>query len=996
MKIVIDMQGAQTESRYRGIGRYALSFAQAVARNRGDHEVFLALNGLFLDTIDPIRDAFVDLLPQNNIRIWTALGPVKASDAANASRRCIAEIAREAFLRSLNPDILHVTSLFEGFWDDAVTSIGTYDHNTPVSVSLYDLIPLLNRQHYLDSDPEYASYYDRKIASLRRADLLLAISHYSMEEGRLCLGIQPNRIINISTAADPSFQPIGAETAEIAKTLEKLGISRPFVLYTGGSDQRKNLSRLVEAWCSMPTPIKSNYQLLMAGKMHKGDVQLLKDLGERLGLSPDSLLFIGYVTDDELIQLYRNCTLYVFPSWHEGFGLPALEAMACGAAVIGSCTASLPEVIGLDEALFDPFNSADIARKIYLSLTNPSFRQKLKDNGQARARLFSWDQTAQRAIKAWEALHQSKTPYNDSDIKYSFPSLLRAWGPFLGCLSDTDLDSLANHSAQNQASGVMRQALIDVTTMLIHPDGFASRHTAATIDETLKQTIQNVETNDYHIRLIYRDKFGNYRYYGDCSNEAQNHPLSDFEHSPIRWQAGDLLIDPTPVSQLSYESKLVQNRLQIGGMDLLRIPPINNETSCSNESHGASWFDALTVLLHNHKRSRQLLVDISELVKHDAKSGIQRVVRSILLQWLKSPPHGYRVEPVYASTSAPYRYARHYLRQLGLADSDLDGIADELVEISPGDVFISLDLQHQVAPAQKSLLQSWRALGVTIWSVVYDLLPLQFPDCFLDTVHEQHQAWLETITEFDGAACISKAVASELTHWLQKCGRVRVRPLSVGWFHLGADMEASAPTHGYPADREHLHRTITSRMSFLMVSTVEPRKGHKQVLDGFEELFNQGIDVNLVIVGKQGWRVDDLAQRIRCHPEYGKRLLWLEGISDEFLNEVYAACTCLIVASKGEGFGLPLIEAAQHRLPIIARDLPVLREVAGEHAFYFDGHRAEDIAHAVKHWMSLYEMGQHPCSTDMPWLTWKESAEQLLRVILPKDGPHTQNRSQIL
>jgi glycosyltransferase involved in cell wall biosynthesis len=124
--------------------------------------------------------------------------------------------------------------------------------------------------------------------------------------------------------------------------------------------------------------------------------------------------------------------------------------------------------------------------------------------------------------------------------------------------------------------------------------------------------------------------------------------------------------------------------------------------------------------------------------------------------------------------------------------------------------------------------------------------------------------------------------------------------------------------------------------------------------------------------------VDMLADKLRQHPELGKHLFWLEGISDEYLEKVYTASSSLIAASEGEGFGLPLIEAAQHKLPIIARDIPVFREVAGEHAFYFRGQKPADLADAVQRWLSLNSEGLAPQSTRMPWLTWSESAQQLI------------------
>jgi hypothetical protein len=172
------------------------------------------------------------------------------------------------------------------------------------------------------------------------------------------------------------------------------------------------------------------------------------------------------------------------------------------------------------------------------------------------------------------------------------------------------------------------------------------------------------------------------------------------------------------------------------------------------------------------------------------------------------------------------------------------------------------------------------------------------------------------------------------------------------------------------------------RQTFLMVGTVEPRKRHAQVLEAFEQLWAAGEDVNLAIVGKVGWNVDPLIQRLRGHPERERRLFWLEGISDEMLTKVYGCATALIVASLGEGFGLPLIEAAQHHLSVIARDIPVFREVAGQHAFYFTGETPEVIARAVNEWRGLHANGGAPSSEGMPWQTWAQSTQQLMNVVL--------------
>ena len=198
---------------------------------------------------------------------------------------------------------------------------------------------------------------------------------------------------------------------------------------------------------------------------------------------------------------------------------------------------------------------------------------------------------------------------------------------------------------------------------------------------------------------------------------------------------------------------------------------------------------------------------------------------------------------------------------------------------------------------------------------------------------------------------------------------------------LRADIDASAPSFGLPDNAAQVMEAVRARPSFLMVGTVEPRKGHTQALAAFEQLWQDGAQVNLVIVGKQGWMMEKLAERMMDHPEKDKRLFWLPGISDEMLLKLYASSAALLSPSEGEGFGLPLIEAAQHNIPIVARDLPVFREVAGEHAYYFEGLEPQALADTLSRWLALNAEGKAPQSTGMTWLNWSDSARQVLNAV---------------
>jgi glycosyltransferase involved in cell wall biosynthesis len=119
-------------------------------------------------------------------------------------------------------------------------------------------------------------------------------------------------------------------------------------------------------------------------------------------MAADELILPGFVSDADLVALYNLAKVFVFPSWHEGFGLPVLEAMACGTAVIAANTSSLPEVVGREDALFDPMDGVSIASSLGRVLTDESFRADLRAYGPRRARMFSWSETAGRALEAFE------------------------------------------------------------------------------------------------------------------------------------------------------------------------------------------------------------------------------------------------------------------------------------------------------------------------------------------------------------------------------------------------------------------------------------------------------------------------------------------------------------------------------------------------------------------------------------------------------------------
>ena len=409
MRLVIDLQGAQSpSSRHRGIGRYTLSLALAMVRNRGQHEVLACLSDLFPESIAPISEALVAAgLPPQAIKVWQAPGPIAGTYCGEDWCRTSAELIREAFLANLDPDMVLVCSLFEGL--DAATSIGSLEHHLPTAAILYDLIPLIYRSRYLKA-PLAAAWYESKLEHLRQADLVFSISESSRQEGIRLLGLSPEQVVNASTAADQHFRPITVAAERRKELSERYGLGRDFVMYTGGIDSRKNVEGLIRAYALLPDSLRAQHQLAIVCAVEPGARAALQALARRQGLRAEELVLTGYVSEEDLLCLYNLCKVFIFPSLHEGFGLPALEAMSCGCAVIGANSSSVPEVIGREDAMFDPRSDASIAAKLEQVLADEDFRLALSRHGLEQARRFSWDASAQTVIAAMESWLRRQAP----------------------------------------------------------------------------------------------------------------------------------------------------------------------------------------------------------------------------------------------------------------------------------------------------------------------------------------------------------------------------------------------------------------------------------------------------------------------------------------------------------------------------------------------------------------------------------------------------------
>lgn len=388
----------------------------------------------------------------------------------------------------------------------------------------------------------------------------------------------------------------------------------------------------------------------------------------------------------------------------------------------------------------------------------------------------------------------------------------------------------------------------------------------------------------------------------------------------------------------------------------------------------------VSILIEGTGQKRQLLVDVSVIHQSDARTGIQRVVRALLLQLLQQPPAGCVVRPVFATRRQGYHYANAEFMHAFEHPKQTAGDAGKPVSVQRGDIFLGLDLAAHLLHRHRAQVLNWKRIGVKVHVVVYDLLPLQHPKWFNPKTTRNFKRWVSWLAiHADTAVCISQTVKMELGTWLNASFGLPMGALPASTIVLGADIEASAPSEGLPAEAEFLLARMRNTPAVLMVGTLEPRKGYDQAVAAFEQIWQHpGPLLMLVIVGRPGWKTEALQQQLRSHPQANKRLVWLEDVSDEFLNELYATCYGVLVASRAEGFGLPLIEAALHGKPVLARDIPVFKELQIAGLSFFNSNTPQGLANAIALWR------QTPKDTDRTaprFPTWQLSATQLLNAL---------------
>ena len=371
-----------------------------------------------------------------------------------------------------------------------------------------------------------------------------------------------------------------------------------------------------------------------------------------------------------------------------------------------------------------------------------------------------------------------------------------------------------------------------------------------------------------------------------------------------------------------------------------------------------------------------LLIDVTQTTRLDHGTGIQRVVNNIFreIYQYKNERSVVPVRNYHGKLITGNQYAKRYLGETEKPEYRLT--------LQKKDKILLLDSSWEYDKDFSYILERAEKENILSFAVVYDLIPIQYPELVTSSVFAQiFRSWHNMILQkADSVLCISRTTADVVAQYYEKMKFQRNRPLNLYYFHMGADVPG-----GIQEARDEIQDFVKPGKTFLMVGTLEPRKGHMIALQAFRKVIQEKEhDCRLLIIGHNGWKNDEIREQLTL-PEYKNKVLWIEDATDAELRWAYAHSDALIAASKDEGFGLPLVEAAHFGLPIICSDIPIFREVTQGRADYFKVMDADDLARCMSEWL---QTEQHPDSGNIRIYTWQESAQEILDIIDGKVEPY--------
>ena len=359
--------------------------AHAIGRQLTGNEVYvrnLITNFAALDT----DSEFIAYLSASNVNGWVPSRFERRLVSKNPFCRLGYDLSRN-LLRD-QPDIVHVQYT------------APLDCPVPVVVSIHDVSFVEHPEYFQFARRRQLCWTVRR--TVRRAAQIITGSEFSRAAIARVYGVSGDDIAVVPNAASPVFRPIASEAAS-ARVLARFGMAAPFLLTVGDLQPRKNQIGLIRAFAEAvrSTPGMAHH-LVLAGK-DTWFAPRVRAAARESGVA-DRIHFTGFVSDEELLDLYNACEVFVFPSYYEGFGLPVLEAMACGRAVACSDTTAIPEVADSAAILFDPYSIAEMSRAILDLLLDRELRRRMGKLGLSRAQQFNWRKAAAQTLEVYHAV----------------------------------------------------------------------------------------------------------------------------------------------------------------------------------------------------------------------------------------------------------------------------------------------------------------------------------------------------------------------------------------------------------------------------------------------------------------------------------------------------------------------------------------------------------------------------------------------------------------
>lgn len=344
----------------------------------------------------------------------------------------------------------------------------------------------------------------------------------------------------------------------------------------------------------------------------------------------------------------------------------------------------------------------------------------------------------------------------------------------------------------------------------------------------------------------------------------------------------------------------------------------------------------------------KIYIDVSVLTLATFVTGIQRVTREITIRLIEKEQENVVLLHYNARDNVYHRidnaaFCQYYRHGTGVKNKMITRERIELSDMTEGDVFFDLDAAWMCRVKRSWLLPLLKKQGVRIVAHIYDIISITHPQYCLERGVYNFMDFIGAHLQYaDDIIVNAQATVDELQKLTQRLG-ISLPPCHV--IPLGADF---AKQEIITEDQvpKNVVEAVQDRPYILMVGTIEPRKNHKLLLEAYDKGLKE-MGYNIIMAGYMGWNMEEFEQKLESHPDYGERIFHFTGLDDKAIAFLYQHAKFLAFCSYTEGFGLPIIEAIQRGTPVLAADVPVLREVGGDYCVWFEQDDAGELCEAV-------------------------------------------------